>query len=184
MNRNAHRLLTLAGLTRSARGAVIALVLALVVAAPAAAAQPTRTVRPLHGGFVLPAGTACAFDVAGEPTGGFVAVTTFSDGTVQVSVRARGAYVNMETGARFPTVDSWHELDTFDSATGLLVFATEGQTSFTLLPGDVGPFGLVGSNGAFYHIIGTTTATYDTVTGHVTQFSYTGTVTDICAALS
>jgi hypothetical protein len=182
-------------LTRAACGAAIALVLALVAAAPVGAAQPTRSVRALHQHVVIPAGSACAFDVGSDakvsPTshsafqsGGFVAETDFSDGSVAFSVRARGAYVNLETGARFPTVDSWHELDTFDSATGLLVFATAGQTSFTLLPGDMGPFGLVGSNGAFYHIIGTTTATYDTVAGHVTQFSYTGTVTDICAALS
>jgi hypothetical protein len=182
-------------LTRTARGAVIAVALALVVAAPAAAATPpTRTVRALHPS-VIPAGSGCAFDVIGDPqlsptshaalqSGGFVAETDFSDGSVTYSVRARGAYVNLETGARFPTVDSWHELDRFYPATGLLVFATEGQTSFTLLPGDMGPLGVVGGNGAFFHIVGTTTATYDTVAGHVTQFFYTGTVTDICAAIS
>ena len=99
-------------LTRAARGAAIALALGLVVAAPAAAAQPTRNMRPLHGGFVYPAGQACAFDVAGQPnakptaeaafqSGGFVVETDFSDGLVTYSVRARGAYVNVETGARF-----------------------------------------------------------------------------------
>ncbi len=181
-------------LNRAASGAAIALVLALVVVAPVGAAQPTRSVRALHPS-VIPAGSACAFDVTGDPqlsptsqaalqSGGFVAETDFGDGSVAYSVRARGAYVNLETGARFQTVDSWHELDRFYPETGLLVFTTEGQTSFTLLPGDIGPFGVVGSDGAFFHIIGTTTATYDTVAGQVTQFSYTGTVTDICAAIS
>jgi hypothetical protein len=180
--------------SRAVRGAAIALALAFIAAAPVGAAQPTRSIRALHP-TVIPAGSACAFDVIGDPqlsptshaalqSGGFVAETDFSNGDVTFSVRGRGAYVNLETGARFPTVDSWHELDRFYPATGILVFATDGQTSFTLLPGDVGPFGVVGSNGAFFHIVGTTTATYDTVAGHVLQFSYTGTVTDICAALS
>ena len=57
---------TLGRRTRLARGAIIAVVLGLLWAAPAAAAQPTRLVRAGHGG-VLPAGTACAFDVEGEP---------------------------------------------------------------------------------------------------------------------
>ena len=77
-------------LTRSARGAVIAVTLALLVAAPAAAAPPTRTARPLAGGFVLPAGMACAFDVAGDPTGGFRAQTTSAKGGCSCRC-ARGA---------------------------------------------------------------------------------------------
>jgi hypothetical protein len=92
MNRIARRPLTLTRLPRTARGAIVAVALALFVAAPTAAAQPTRTVSALHP-FVDPAGTACAFDVAGEPTGGFIAETDFSDGAVQFSMRARGAYV-------------------------------------------------------------------------------------------
>jgi len=182
--REAHdRDLTLARLTRSARGVVIAAVLALVVAAPAAAAQPTRVVSALNP-FVLPAGTACTFDVKGEPSGGFVAVTTFSDGTVQRSVRARGAYVNLVTGARFPTLDTFRYRDRFDPATGILVGESNGETTWSFLPGDLGPFGVVGSNGALYHIVGSVSFTYDTTTGHSTAFAYSGTVTDVCAALS
>lgn len=84
-----------APLARPARGAFIALVLALMMAAPAAAAQPTRSVHPLSGGFTLPAGTACPFDVAGEPStvsvrNGFSAKTVFSNGTVLRFVRAKG----------------------------------------------------------------------------------------------
>lgn len=184
MNRNSRRILIPAPLTRPARGAFIAVVLALMVAAPAAASTPpTRIVRDLHP-FVLPAGTACAFDVAGEPTGGFVAVTTFSDGTVQVSVRARGAYVNLDTGARFPTEDTSLVIDRFDPATGIDVAVLKGQNSYNFLPGDMGPFGVVGSNAVFYHIVGSVSFTWDSVANRVTQFAYSGTVTDICAALS
>jgi hypothetical protein len=183
MNRITRRRPILARLTRSARGAVIALVLALLWAAPAAAAQPTRVVHAL-GSFVYPAGTACAFDVAGEPTGGFIAVTTFSDGTVQRSVRARGAYVNLETGARFPTQDTFRDLSRFDDATGILLGTQNGEGTWSFLPGDVGPFGVVGGTGALYHFVGTVSYTFDTNTNHSTHFAYTGTVTDVCALLS
>ena len=74
MNRIARRRLpTPARLPHTARGALIAMALALVVAAPAAAAQPTRTVY--HGGqpFTIPADKACPFPVEGQPSGGFAA---------------------------------------------------------------------------------------------------------------
>jgi hypothetical protein len=180
---------------RAARGAVIALGLALVASAPAAASEPTRTARALRGGFVDPAGTACAFDVAGEPNakppsasafqaGGFVAETDFSDGTVAYSVRARGAYVNLETGARFETLDSYTERDRFDAVTGLIVGGTTGSTTFYFLPGDHGPFGLVEYPGALYHIDGTASYTIDANTFATYEFAYSGSITDVCAALS
>jgi hypothetical protein len=175
----------------------LSLALAFVVggAGVAAASEPTRTARPLHGGFVDPAGTACAFDVAGEPnakppsasafqSGGFVAETDFSDGTVAYSVRARGAYVNLETGARFETLDSYTERDRFDAGTGLIVGGTTGSTTFYFLPGDHGPFGIVQYPGALYHIDGTTSYTIDANTFATYEFAYSGSITDVCAALS
>jgi hypothetical protein len=182
-------------LTRTLRGAAVALVFALVVAAPAAASQPTRTMRALHGGFVYPAGQACAFDVAGEPnpkppsasafqSGGFVVETDFSNGLVTYSVRARGAYVNVETGARFETLDSYMERDRYDADAGLIIGGTTGSTTFYFLPGDNGPFGIVGSNGALYHIDGTVSYTIDANTFATYEFSYSGSITDVCAALS
>jgi hypothetical protein len=138
---------------------------------------------------------ACAFPVAGQPnpkpetssafqSGGFVVETDFADGLVSYSVRARGAYVNVETGARFETVDSYTERDRFDSANGLIVGGTTGQTTFYFLPGDHGPFGIVGSTGALYHIDGTVSYTIDANTFATYEFSYSGSITDVCAALS
>ena len=189
MNRTARRLLPPTRLiTRSARGAVIALVFALVVAAPAAAAQPSRSVGALSGGFTLPAGTACAFDVAGEPSTvsvahGFVANTAFTDGTVLRFVRSKGAYVNVATGARYPTEDTFRDLSTYDATTNLQVGVETGQTTWSFLPGDVGPYGVVGSDGALYHFIGSVTYTWDNNTFHITAFSYTGSVQDVCAVI-
>src|SRR4051812_24833647 len=73
-------LMTKLRMTRMARVSVIAVTLALVVAAPAAAAQPTRTVNHDLRPWVLPAGTACAFDVIATQVKGFATQTTFSDG--------------------------------------------------------------------------------------------------------
>ena len=170
-------------LTRSARGAVIAVMLAAVWVTPVAAAQPTRTVTALSP-FVHPAGTACPFDVAGEPSSGFVATTILSDGTEMYSVHAKGAYVNVATGARFETRDIFTEIDRFDPETGILTGLNDGETTSTFSPGDIGPFGVVGSNGAYYHFVGTIHYTYDTNTNAFNLVSYSGTVTDVCAALS
>lgn len=187
--RRAVEVRTMEQVIRPARVAVIVLALVLIAAAPVAAAQPSRSVRPLSGGFTYPAGTACAFDVAGEPSAvslehGFIADTTFSDGTVLHFVRAKGAYVNVATGARYPTEDTFRDVSTYDAATNTLTGLETGQTTFSFLPGDVGPFGVVGRDGALYHFIGSLSYTYDLDTFHSTEFSYTGSVEDVCAALS
>jgi hypothetical protein len=175
-----------APLTRPARGAVIALALMLIAAAPTAA-QPNRSVQP-PSGFTIPAGTACAFDVAGEPSAvsvehGFIADTTFSDGAVLLIVRAKGAYVNVATGATYPTVDTFRDYSTYDEATNTRIGVESGETTWSFLPGDVGPFGVVGSDGALYHFVGSLSYTYDLNTFQ-TELSYSGSVEDVCAALS
>ena len=183
MNRIARRLLTLARLPRAARGAAMALVLALVVAAPVAAAAPTRTVYDLEP-FLIHAGRACAFDVEGQPSWGFQAETDFSDGSVLYSVQAHGAYVNVDTGASFWVEDTYRQLIRVDAQTGNLLVVESGSISQNFHPGDVGPYGVAGSNGEFYDFRGTIRFTYDTVLNRITEFASTGTVTDICAALS
>ena len=170
-------------LPRTARGAVVAVALALTVAAPAAAATPpTRIVRELHP-FTLPAGTACAFDVAGRPDRGFSAQTTLPDGRIQRSVRAHGAYVNVATGATFPTADNFRVLEQIDPVTGIDTVVANGQLTSTFLPGDDGPYGLV-AEASFYRFVGTIWFKYDLNTGQQTDFRYVGTVEDVCAALS
>ena len=49
--------------------------------------------------------------------------------------------------------------------------------------GDIGPSGIV-QDGALYHFDGTVSYVWDDNAGHITQFAYTGTVEDVCAALS
>ena len=166
-----------------ARGAVIALTLALIWAAPAAAAPPTRIVRPPHTS-VLPAGTACAFDVKGEPLRGTVMVTDHGDGGVVFQDHAEGQYTNLATGTTFVVREAFRNVDRFDPATGIDLGMLSGQFEFIFVPGDQGPFGVVGSDGAFYRFVGTATYTWDASANRLTRFEYSGTVTDVCAALS
>ena len=169
--------------TRSARGAVIAVALALVVAAPAAAAQPIKTTNHNLQPFTIPADMACPFDVEGQPDFGFSMRWALSDGALKGSVHAHGAYVNAETDARYPTVEDFSYVQWTDSVSGNTYVVFEGHAGDTFLPGDTGPFGTVGPHGAFYDFIGWVSFTID-ANGATTQFSWKGTATNICAALS
>jgi hypothetical protein len=169
-------------LTRTARGAVIALALALLWAAPAAAAEPTRVVFSPHP-HVDAAGTACAFDVYFEPTG-WDALTDFSNGAETVTAQVNVTVTNMETGTSFVHKARFHSIDWYDPATGIDRGVVNGQVLQQFLPGDVGPFGVVEAPGRLLRIVGTFQYTYDVNTNHVTQFAYSGTVTDVCALIS
>jgi hypothetical protein len=170
--------------TRMASGGVIALTLALIVAAPVAAARPTRTVYGMGTGFTIPADKACPFAVDGVPSKGFSAYTEFSDGRLMGSVHLKGAYVNDETDAQYPTMDNFHFSQRTDPITGITTGTLEGQAAWWFLPGDVGLDGsIVGEHGAMYDFVGRVTFTIQ-ANGATTQFTWKGTATDICAALS
>jgi hypothetical protein len=171
-------------LTRTARGGVIALVLALVVAAPAAAAQPTRTVKYDLSPWVLPAGTACAFDVIATQVKGFATVTTFSDGADLVTKDVTARFTNEQSGASVVLRLAYRIVERFDPATGVVTGVSSGQSPANFVPGDISPFGVVSGNGALYNFVGEYSYTYDTNTNVFSVSSYTGTVTDICALLS
>ncbi len=186
MNRIARRLLTATRLPRTARGAVIALALALVVAAPAAAAQPTRTVFPItslvqHYG----AGSGCPFDVTVYLTpGARTTITSFSDGSTVYEAHSMKRVITSDvTSKTFVENLVFHDLERTDPATGVLHGVTSGQQIQTFWPGDVGPYGIV-QQVSSYQIDGTAWWAWDPATGQQPSFSYTGTITDICAALS
>ena len=172
---------------RTARGAVIAVVLALIVAAPVAAAQPTRTVTHFPGDRVghFPAGTGCTFDVtvySGPPA--HITVTDFSDGTEVVEVNAtKRAITSDVTGKVFMDDQVYRDAERIDPATGLLRGETSGQFIDTFFPGDVGPYGVV-DQVVSYAIIGHQTYTLDPNTFATLALSITGSITNICAAIS
>jgi hypothetical protein len=184
MNRIARRRLTLARLTRSARGAVIAVVLALLLAAPAAASQPTRTVLHPTGGS-HPAGQGCAFDITFvDAPGATITVTDFTDGREAAVVHAIATLTNVETGATFVHKAFFHDVYWLDAADGMYRGMTNGQSVFWFYPGDVGPYGIVGADGLALRIEGTIWYAVDATTFAVTEFAYQGTVTTVCTLLS
>ena len=175
-------------LTRLMRGGLVAGVLALVVAAPVAAAAPhpipIRTVHHDLTPFTIPAGQACTFDVVGHPYWGFSAKTVFPNGLVFHSVRAHGAYENPANGAIYLTADNFFAIDDVDPVTNIDHVTIDGMAASSFLPGDSGPYGIVGPGPAFYDFVGRFTFDYNLNTGVQTNLRWTGTVTDICAALS
>jgi hypothetical protein len=181
------RQMTKLRLTRTARGAVIALVLALVWAAPAAAAAPTRTVTHFPADRVghFPAGTGCTFDVTvySAPKGS-VTVTDFSDGTEVYVVHAMFRTITSDvTGATFVENQEYRDAEWIDATSGLLRGETSGQFIDTFFPGDVGPYGVV-DQVVSYSIIGSQTYVLDPNTYATLALNIKGTITNICAAIS
>jgi hypothetical protein len=173
-----------AKLTRTARGALIAVVLAVLVAVPAAAAQPTRTV--IHAGLVAyyPAGTGCDFDVTVyRSPGSWVAVTDFSDGRESTINHAiQRTITNDATGATF--VETSVSRDMNSIVDGAYRGTISGQFIFQFYPGDVGPDGAVLDHLLALYIQGSATYVVDATTFATLEISIKGTVTDICAAIS
>jgi hypothetical protein len=185
MNRILRPFLTPTRLPRTARGAVIAMVLALVVAAPAAAAQPTRTVINAQPFTHYPAGTGCAdFDVTVyRPRGGWTAITDFSDGREAIVNHAvERTITNDVTGATFVENSVAHEVDTFEN--GQIIGMISGQFIFEFYPGDVGPDGVVLDHILALYIQGWASYVIDDTTFATLAITINGTTTDICAALS
>jgi phage baseplate assembly protein gpV len=172
-------------LTRTARGAVIAVVLALVVAAPAAAAQPTRSVIDWQPVSHFPAGTGCDFDVtAHNLPSAHTNVIEFSDGTLVYDAHSlHRRIVNDTTGARYDNSIVFHEVDRVDSA-GIDHGTVNGQFVWQFYPGDMGPDGVILDHVLALDIVGRATYVVDWNTGVTLEFSMVGRYTDICAAIS
>jgi len=171
-------------LTRSARGALIAVVLALLVAAPAAAAQPTRTVHSPSPVGHYPAGTGCEFDVTAYRSGR-TANTVFSDGREVVETHYIDyTMVNDANGKTFVINFVHHEVDRYDAANDVIHGRSSGDTIFTFVPGDVGPDGATVDHIFSIYAKGTVTYVIDGTSFATLAISIQGTYTDICAALS
>lgn len=172
------------GRTALALGVLVAL--ALVVAAPAAAVQPTRTVIALAPGVShYPAGTGCTFDVTAYRQGGRVTVTDFSDGTEVTEVHnMHRTIVNDATGATFADNIEAHEVDRIDPVTGVITGSVNGQSIFTFAPGDVAPDGGTVDHTYSIAIWGTVSYVIDGTTFATLAITIQGPYTDICAAIS
>ena len=173
-------------LTRTASGAVVALVLALIASAPVAAAQPTRMVMyDPPSNATLEAGTFCAFTVTtNRPAGRSTTTTVFDNGREAViGLAVQRTYTNPANGKSFAAQTSAHEVDWFD-AYPMVRGTAQGQFIWAALPGDVGPGGVIVDHLMRLYIQGSVTYVTNWETGATSQFSMTGQATDICAAIS
>jgi hypothetical protein len=172
-------------LGRTAFGLGVLVAFALVAAVPTAAVQPTRTRFPVRLVGHVPAGDGCTFDVTYTQTPGSRAtVTDFSDGRHVTQVHEMHRTItNDATGATFADNQQYNDVEWIDPTTGLLMGITHGQAISQFYPGDIGPYGVV-TQPVAYQVYGTQWWSWDLVAGHQMSFKWTGTLTDICAAIS
>ena len=166
-------------ISRILRGGLIALAVALIGAAPTAAGTPpTRTVS-YPTGFEMKPGEGCAFGVAGVPISGFEAKTVFGDTYEMRSIRIKGYYENLDTHKTYWVNDTWTEKDVWDPATQLYTITSSGQVDVPFWPGDIV------TDSKFYRFAGTTVNVVDfNGVPRTAEFTWSGRITDICAALS
>lgn len=171
-------------LTRVARGAVIAGVLALAIAAPAAAAQPSRTMMQLAAGSrSYPAGTGCTFDVTASWTDqAFWIFTEFSDGRQVFINHQTRTIVNDATGATFVASMDSREVDRFNA--DVIRGSVSGQSIFGFAPGDVAPDGSIVDHPYSIFIQGKVSYVIDATTFATLEIAVDGSYVDICAAIS
>ncbi len=161
--------------------AIIA-VLALI-AVPAALAQKPVVTVVVPQPYSIPAGFGCSFEVAGDPHG-TVVITDFGNGRTLKYVNAETTLTNVETGTSHVQRSNFLEAGSFDPAANVYHVVVVGRVIGFFYPGDQGPFGEVGENGAIFVFVGTTKYTYEADSGVLTSFSNKGTVTDLCAILA
>ncbi len=173
-------------LTRAMRGAVVAVSLAVLIAAPAKAAQPIRTVIRFDPDTrSLLAGTFCDFAVTTDrPLGARLTILDYVDGReATMALVARRTYTNPATGKTFVASTNAHEVDWFDSSP-LVRGEASGQFIYQLVPGDVGPGGAIVGRLTELYVQGTATYVFDSTTGATLSLTVIGTTADICAAIS
>jgi len=163
----------------------LAFSVALVSAAPALASKPFRTVFGPPDPVVIPAGSGCAFDVLesvilDDHARGLY--TEFADGRMVTHANGDATLTNMDSGASFLHRARFHDISTIVSA-DVVHSITTGSVFINFLPGDDGPLGEVSEPGAMIRFTGRVEYDYNVTTNSITDFAYSGTTIDICAAL-
>jgi len=164
--------------------ALLGAALALIAAPSALGAKPTKTVVEAEN-FFIPAGEGCPFDVEEQVAEGttFV-VKEFGDGRFVTHGNSEPILVNLETGASFVQKTRATVTETFDPVANDLFFEISGRIFVSFLPGDQGPFGEVGADGALFSVIGHQRFRLDLDENLITSYSLNGQAIDICPFLS
>jgi hypothetical protein len=166
------------------RAGVLALTLALgaIAVVPALAAKPIReqiSVEPT----LLDAGLGCAFPVEFRPQeGSHFTRTEFTDRTV-IQSSAHTTVTNLESGASIEANDFSLYSERYDAQANDLLIDVSGQTILYFFPGDQGPDGEVGENGALYAVVGRVQETLDLDQDLITSFALQGQAKELCSLL-
>jgi hypothetical protein len=178
---------TMSRLTRAARGAALAAALALVVAAPAAAVQPTTTVIHRTTDHFGADESGCGFAVTRVfDDKSRLTIKDFSSG-VEVLLRHETITItNDGTGASTVVQTFAREADWYDAGADVYRGVVSGRWIFAFYPGDMGPDGQIIPDGEGFGLLFTGRGyyTWDDNVGHITEFRYEGIYSDVCAALS
>ena len=172
--------------TRTARrrsagcGAALATGLAAMAVIAPAALPTGPTTKPVpNTTSVFPAKKACPFKVIDKTLPDSRRTETiFRDGRHVVSGPGREKLTNAGSGASI-VVDSSGTVSFKKGPDGKTRFRFTGPNVLYFYPGDQGPFGEVGENGALYHLIGKVGETL-AKDGTVTAFAFKGTGRELC----
>jgi hypothetical protein len=126
-----------------------ALIVSVTITGVGHASKPVRTINEPRDPFVIPAGFACPFDVHASPVGQG-ATTEFSDGRIVIVSNSDITLTNLEAPAEtYVWRTNAYLTQTFlDDAT--LQIVVSGRVLNFFFPGEQGPFGVVGEDGAFF----------------------------------
>ena len=162
---------------------VLALATVGLVVPAAQAAKPVSTTVVPNGTSVLAAHKACPFKVIDESLPGSRRVErVYRNGRHVISGPARERLTNPETGKSIIRNGSG-TVSYLKHADGTTHFAFSGPTIFFFYPGDEGPRGKAGDDGALFHVVGRVRETLDK-TDVVTSFSFRGRAKELCHLLA
>ena len=155
-----------------------------VVAPIAFGSKPIRQITEPEGDpFVIPAGLGCAFPVGGTPHLDHGTITQYSDGRIVTRNHASQTLTNLDTGASYQHYSRYEIIERID-ANNLDHVTINGTFLVQFYPGDQGPFGTVGENGALYGLIGHSEGTLDLNADVVTSWKTDGQAQDVCRILA
>jgi len=163
---------------------VLALMLALVAVAavPALAAKPVREQLSTDP-TVLDAGSGCAFPVEFRPHAGARFTRTEFTDRVVIQGNARTTLTNLESGASVEANDFSRYSERYDAQANDVLIEVSGQAILYFFPGDQGPEGEVGENGALYAVVGHAEETLDLDQNLITSFTLRGQAKELCSLL-
>ena len=157
----------------------------MLIAIPMAkAAKPDRTVFGPSSPDTIPAGFGCSFDVGFQPSDdAFRIVTVFSDGRTVTIGHGRPTLTNLDTGESYVQTSRYKATETYNPESNDVLIEVSGRIYLQFFPGDQGPSGTVGANGALFAVAGHAALTVDLDTFVYTSFSLDGQSLDLCAAI-